>query len=247
MIALLVASALAASPGGVRLGPGVPASFVSARHVFVEDARNDFHIHQTTLRGQWNPHPWGLDLAVPVVVGWGGGWRDLGLGQIRLGARRWMGGRAAPVSIGIELGLPVPYAAGVQVWASVASETLIGMEMLVVGEGALFPQRPLTWRVASGFRQGPYMGVLYGVLPLLDASVAHVEPITGPLSAGLEAEVLLGDYTPATLRPFLRVDLGGWSIDLLAQVPIVQAAEGRLTPQGGLQVRYFPPLATAAQ
>jgi hypothetical protein len=247
VIALFLATALGASPGGVRLGPGIPTTAVSLRHILVDDRANDLHIHQSTLRLVTGPYPWGLDLSLPVVVGWGGGWREFGLGQIRLGARRWMGARHAPVSLGVEWGLPMPDPLSVQVWSSIASETLPGVEMMVVAEGALWPSAPLSWRVGAGFRQGPHFGALFAPLPLLDASAAFVQPVMEPLSLGLEAELVLGDFTPGTLRPFLRLDVGGWSFDAILQVPVHLVAERRLTPQGGLQVRYFPPLPTTTK
>ncbi|TNE85667.1 MAG: hypothetical protein EP330_24765 [Deltaproteobacteria bacterium] len=240
MIAFLFAAALAASPGGIRVAPGVPTTMAGVRHVMVEFPEDDLHIHQSTLRLQTHPYPWGIDIELPVVVGWGGGWRDVGLGQWRFGARWWMGGKRAPVSVGIELAVPQPRNLRVHVWGSLARDTIPGVEMLVVGEGAAFPGRPLTWRIAAGFRQGPEWGAVFFPMPQFEVALAYVHPIAGPLSLGLEAEALI-DPSAFTARPFVRADLGAWSIDALAQLPIDAWADGERTWQIGMQLRYFPP------
>ena len=141
-----ITTALAASPGGIRVGPGVPTHMVSVREVLVTHPGNDFTISQTTLRAQYGNSPYGLDLELPIVVAWGGGWKDQGLGQVRLGGRVWLGAKHAPVSLGVELAAPLPYSLRTQVWGSLARDTIAGWEMLLVAEGSVWPTPDIACR-----------------------------------------------------------------------------------------------------
>jgi hypothetical protein len=232
-------AALAATPGGLRVGPGVPTHMVAARQVVVVQPSNGLTIAQTTLRAQLGTDPIGFDAELPIIAGWDGLWHDEGLGQLRLGARLWMGAQHAPVSLGVELAGPFPRALQTQIWGSLARDTLSGWEMMVVVEGSLLPDSPVTLRGGVGWRQGPYFGAAFTPLPLAEFAIVAVRPVTKLFSVAIEAEVLV-DLTPVTVRPFVRFDLPrGVTLDGGLQIAPVGLIEGPAALQAVAQVRKF--------
>ncbi|MCO4748061.1 MAG: hypothetical protein KC912_24925 [Proteobacteria bacterium] len=232
-------AALAATPGGVRVGPGVPTHMVAARQVVVVQPRSGMTIAQTTLRAQLGTNPVGFDAELPIIAAWDGLWHDEGLGQWRLGARLWMGAQHAPVSLGIELAGPFPRALQTQVWGSLARDTLPGWEMMLVAEGSMLPDTPVTLRGGLGWRQGPSFGADLTPIPLAEFAAVGVFPLTDFFAVAFEAEVLV-DLTPVTLRPFMRFDLPrGVSLDAGLQIAPIGLIEGPASFQAVAQVRKF--------
>jgi hypothetical protein len=219
VIVLLVAAAQAASPGGFRVDPGVPVDMVQLRQV-VGVFPGRFTLAQTAVRGQIVLGRLGLDAQVPYVHVQSGGWTDDGMGQLRLGARRWAGTRDRPVSYGVEVAFPcVPPALRVSAWGSAARETLPGLEAVMFLELATSPGRPITFRAALGWYGGPTYES-GSVVPALDLALAHVQPVRGRLSAVGELE-LTSDVSWLSARGLARIDASeAWGFDLGLQLPV---------------------------
>jgi hypothetical protein len=243
MIGLLTGAALAASPGGFRLEPGVPVHMVQVRQVVAVTPAHSA-VAQTVLRGQIALGRVGLDVQVPYVHAWSpSGWSDDGLGQLRLGVRRWSVDRRRPLAFGVEIALPAaPRAFRVSAWGSAARETIPAAEGLVFIETAGAPDAPFVFRAAVGWFAGPFYDHGYvGFSPLLDVGAVKVVPVVGPLSVVGEAE-LLTDQTWLSARGLLRVDADErFSFDVGAQVPVSAFADPEevVGPQMIAQARAF--------
>jgi hypothetical protein len=234
----LVATALAAAPGGWRLDAGVPVQMVSVRQAVVT-APGGAGVVQTTARAQLVRGSWGVDLQLPVLVhAWAPAMHDTGLGQLRLGVRHWTGTRAHPFALGGEIAVPVPRTLRVSAWGSIGRETLPAAEAVVFFETALSPSAPWTLRASIGWYSGPWAADR-GPLLVAEAAAAKVIPVNGAISAVVEAEALV-DPTPFSVRALMRVDPGRRSsLDLGVQAPIAAYAEGTATVQIVAQARGF--------
>ena len=243
--ALAAAAALGATPGGFRAPLGVAAPFVTTRQVVVPPSQAPW-VAQTTVHAQaMVAGPFGVAAELPVLRTWQPGWSDTGIGQLRLGVRRFSGPITAPVALVAELALPVaPTSWRVSAWGSAARETRPGVEALLGLELAAHPASPTTVRLALGVRQGPYLVQDLGPPHWVgDVAVAQVLPVIGPMSLVAEAEVVR-DLTPVSGRGLLRLDVDAsaarWSVDLGAQLPVVAVVEGRGGLQAIGQVRWLP-------
>jgi hypothetical protein len=240
IVALLATSALAASPGGFRLGPGVAASSLSVREVVIADPPSPYLL-ATAVRAQIAAGAWVLSADLPVVATWEPGWRDVGAGQLRLGVRRVTGREDNPITALAELAIPsVPRPWRTSSWGSHARETLPGVEAMIGVEAAGNPDAPWVVHAAVGVRRGPYLDEVDGLSWLGELGAAGVRPIVGPLSLVVEGE-LLTDLTPMAARALARVDAGApvhrLSVDAGVQVPVLAWFDGQRAVQPIAQVR----------
>lgn len=243
--ALLAVAVSAATPGGFRAPLGVASPMVSSRQVVIPPTDAPW-LSQTTLRAQaLFGGPWAVAAELPMLRSWQPGWSDTGLGQLRLGVRRFSGKAEAPVAVVAELAFPAaPRAWRVSSWGSSARETLPGVEAVAGVELGVHPRAPSTLRAVVGVREGPFLGQqLAGPHVVADLAVAQVLPLVGPLSLVAEGEILR-DLTPLSGRGLLRIDAdtsrARWSIDAGVQVPVLAVVDRVGGPQAIGQVRWIP-------
>ncbi|MFZ5479475.1 MAG: hypothetical protein ACOZNI_22105 [Myxococcota bacterium] len=234
---ILASVALAASPGGFRLGPGVPTHMAGVRAVAAVDP-DEREIYMAVPRAQFVVGRGRFDVELPVVVLNDGreAFTAVDLGQLRLGAKWGWRVREAYHAAGIELGVPVaPRSLRAYAWGSIARETVPAFDVMLAWEGAFFPDHPLVVRLAAGWEGGD----VYGPQPRFEAALAQVVPVAGRFSLVGEAEALVDD-TPVSARVLGRLDPSSrLSFDLGVQLPIVELVEeGPLVEVVG-QVRGF--------
>ncbi len=237
---LALAPVLAATPGGFRVDTALPVMSFSARQVFIMNP-GDPWTSQTAVRAGGVLGHWGFDVQLPFVYSWEPSWSDAGLGQLRIGGRRFVHD-APSVLIGVELAFPVvPRRFGVSAWGSNARETLPGTEFLALVETTLLSQAPVTLRAAIGWYEGPFLGSPDSKGPsfLVELAAVKVFPLWGPLSFVTELE-LLRDPTPVTGRALARFDPSDHlSMDFGAQIPVMEYLENPRSLQLIAQARSF--------
>ncbi|MFZ5477796.1 MAG: hypothetical protein ACOZNI_13555 [Myxococcota bacterium] len=226
---VIVPLAMAASPGGFRVGAGVPTHVAGARVVVAPELAGPV-IAQATVGGQVALGKFRVAADLPVAAVWSEAFDDVGIGNARLaGAFVW--GRTHWQGLGAELLFPAgPPDARVDAWGSLGRETLPTVAFCVTYEAAFFPEAPFHLRVAAGWQVQRYR-LWYPYYA--DLALAHVRPIVGPLSAVGEVE-LAADPVPLSARLLARLDAGGVSVDVGAQ----QTTRARV-PHAIAQVRGF--------
>jgi len=225
---LFTASAIAASPGGYRVGPALPVRSVELRQAVVLGPTT---VSQTTLAAR--THLGGRFSAIvqaPFVVS-SGDPPLAGFGLLRLGAEVHLGYRADRVfSVGVELASQwVPNTAVAQSWATVERDTAPASEAVTYAAVSLFPSTPLTLRIGAGFRQARYDR--YGGFPrprfLAEGSIAQVLPIYQRSSIVLEAEWMV-DSIPISARTLFRIEPPKITVDAGAQLSMAENGANRI-------------------
>jgi hypothetical protein len=240
LLATLPIHASAATPGGFRVGPGLPTTMVGLREALVlqGDAAD---VSQTTVsvHGVANPH-WMFSVALPVVVSWDGDWRDVGTGQLELGARHWFASSRNPMAIGMEFGFPVA-GGDVLAWGELPRQTVPAAYTLIVYEVSANPRAPFTLRLGVGWLSSPWYGGPYSLIPVPIGEVAAVQvvPVAGPFAVVVEGE-LVADLVAASGRALVRLDAGPLSIDAGVQLSANVGVSGDEPPQPLVQLRWFP-------
>lgn len=225
----LVAGCFAATPGGFRVGTGLPVQSVGLRSGVLLGP-DDLQTWQATTRVQLGRDGITGAVELPIVGTGPRGALALGVGQLHLEGR-WHFGRHAQraYAFGLAVGLPVaPGQHRAWAWVTVARETVPALEALGFAEVALLPDTPLTLRAAFGVYSGAWF------FPAAEVAAAWVVPVVGPLAAVIEAEAI-ADPFPLSARGLLRLDTSFISLDAGVQETLLLAPE----PQWIAQARSF--------
>ena len=238
MIPILAALAYATPQGGWRVGTAEPSMDAAMRMATAFDS-DGMHIAQATLRAQAAWKGLALEIQVPGALVWlpHEDWHDAGFGPTRFSLRYHMQSKRAWHSCGLEVALPLsPVNSRVDAWATVARETVPGLELLTSWQTTRGAVRPTTLRVAAGPRldyAGPW------IAPVAELGLVQILPVAKRVDVVLEGELMI-DHTPLSLRSLLR-----WSptdstaIDLGVQVPVLDVrTEPSLQPIGQARVEF---------
>ncbi|MCB9674300.1 MAG: hypothetical protein H6737_04235 [Alphaproteobacteria bacterium] len=235
---LLTTAALAATPGGFRVGPALPVRSVELREATAIDAA---WVSQTTVAVRTNVgRRASIAAETPLVLTGGAQGTSWGLGQLRLGGYVHLGQRIDTIyTLGFEGAFQyVPNGATAESWATVRRDTVRAGEVVAVGAVALVPKRPWVFRTSLGFRTGPFESLSRYPSPFFVAElgIATVQPIAGPASVVAELEVMV-DPVPLTGRVLGRFDFEPLTLDVGAQVGLTALGAGTGGPV--LAVRRF--------
>jgi len=224
------------TPGGFRVGTGLPISMASVRESYV--LQGDRWISQSTLRGRASIEDIAsLDVQIPAVVSSELDGTRVGIGQLRLGFfghGEFGHSPITSVSAGFEIAAPLTGSDNwTTMWGSIGRETVPAGEWSLVTEVHTRVGPPTTWRLGFGVWGSPYLPpleFLHVVHFVAEAAFASVLAAAGPFSLVLEGEAIV-DWTPASVRPIIRFDLENVSVDLGAEQPLAPVSPPHIIAQ----------------
>jgi len=239
---MMIGAAVAATPGGFRVGPSAPVSEVALKQVLVMNPGETW-LTQSTVAGRAAVGERLLfDFGLPVAYLWepDTDWWDLGLGQVKLGTHVHFTKKPGRYhQIGLELYVPLMVdGLRVEGWGSLARETLPGGTGLFVWETTWTDPLtgPLTLRLSAGLWGSEHFDFFVPIVPSLELAMAKVFHITEEFSAVAEFEVIT-DWTPVSARALGRYEEAGFAMDLGVQIPVTEYTTRLETFQLIAQVR----------